>query len=1478
MQASRSSAHLPLIIVALVLISASAASAQSLSGFTYNGLVYTSYQANEYLETPQGAQGAAAMRATGANYASVVVTQYVQTYTSNTIAPETPNTPGYNVSTDPLSPTDSAVAAAIQNLQAQGLTVFLKPQVDSVDGTFRGDFAPSNVAAWFASYQTFILHYAQIASQNKVGGLIIGTELVSLTKTAYESYWDNIIAQIRSAYPGLTLAYGANATYATDEFTTVSFWDKVDIIGVDGYFPLTDQTDPTVAQLVAAWTNNKSGLNIVAALKSLQSQYNKPLIFTELGYVSAPGTNEAPYASAAAGAAYDPTEQDNCYEAFFEVFSQESSWMKGVFWWAWTVSPPGTNDTGYTPQDKPAAEATLAKWYGSTSQGFTLAPATSVLTVGQGLSANDTISVTNLGGFIGAVTLAASGLPSGVNASFVAQSVPDTQVMTLTAANGATGGTVSVTITGTSGSLAASTAVALTVQASASQTITFDNPGPQIVGTPLTLSAAASSGLAVSFVSTTLGVCTIDNTIASFVGAGTCTITAAQGGNSVYAPATSVSQSFAVTTLTPVPVPATADVIVSQLDWLSVLNGNAYASGNPDGSSFAVNSNGDIVEANTNNLTLFHAKTGTATTLGAWSSASAVAIDANNNIYVGNLYGPLDIIVKVPYVGGATNGGYAAFATPSSSTPVCTSSSMTECSLPNLGSVNPGAMAFDAAGDLFWVTAGSGTTSGNSIYECSVACLAGTASEVQIYQEPTASTPPSSSSGQLLAGGLAIDPIGNIFFTDSSIYVNQSTYAITSFYSNLKELPTTKGVGYGGQTTGYAASPTVLYTVIPGSIGQFDNQLDGVAVNATTGTVYFADQSDGVFAFPNAGSAIPVANGQPTAMYTVSKQGAKTLAIDGQGNLYFAAYSNVLSASGGDTLGQITLNAVTVPTSPVGTAVSPSATLNPVTTLLNDSGCSSNPTPSVTFDAGMSSTATAAANTNGTCSSTLSGGSAFATAISFTPTAGGTATVSLSATDQAGNSGTVTITGAGQTSISAQTITFSNPGPQVVGTPLTLSATASSGLTVAFASTTTSVCTVSNNVATFLTAGTCTIDANQAGNASFSAAPQVQQSFAVSAAPSFTVAPTASILSVIEGSSVTDTIAVTGANGFAGSVTLAASNLPSGVSASFATNPTTGSSVLTLTASSTATTGAATIAISGTSGNLSASTSIVLTVNPAPAFTIAPSASALSIAQGNSATDTITVSGSNGFNGSVTLAATGLPSGVTATFATNPAVGSSVLTLAASSMSATGTSTVTVTGTSGSLTASTTIALTVNAPPGFTLAPSTPTVSVAPGSSTNDTITISGSGGFVGTVSLSAAITSSPQGAQDLPTLSFGSTNPVTVTSAGGTATLTISTTAATTAASDRPVRPANYWKIGGGMLACLCSFLTPRRRRRWPVILGTFAILCALTSGLMGCGGGGSPGPPVGKSGTTPGSYAITVTATSGTVTATVPVTVTVQ
>ena len=207
---------------------------------------------------------------------------------------------------------------------------------------------------------------------------------------------------------------------------------------------------------------------------------------------------------------------------------------------------------------------------------------------------------------------------------------------------------------------------------------------------------------------------------------------------------------------------------------------------------------------------------------------------------------------------------------------------------------------------------------------------------------------------------------------------------------------------------------------------------------------------------------------------------------------------------------------------------------------------------------------------------------------------------------------------------------------------------------------------------------------------------------------SFTLSASPSSLTITQGGNGTSTITVTDAGGFSGSVTLAASGLPSGVTAVFSPNPTTSTSTLTLTASATATTGTVTVTITGTSGSLNASTTIALTVNASasPNFTISASPSSLTVVQGSNGTSTITITSQNSFSSATTLTASGLPSGVTAVFSPNPVTPpanssiTSTLTLTASATATTGTATVTVTGTSGSLVHSTTIALTVTSSTG----------------------------------------------------------------------------------------------------------------------------------------------------------------------------------
>ncbi|MDR3746514.1 MAG: FG-GAP-like repeat-containing protein [Acidobacteriaceae bacterium] len=266
--------------------------------------------------------------------------------------------------------------------------------------------------------------------------------------------------------------------------------------------------------------------------------------------------------------------------------------------------------------------------------------------------------------------------------------------------------------------------------------------------------------------------------------------------------------------------------------------------------------------------------------------------------------------------------------------------------------------------------------------------------------------------------------------------------------------------------------------------------------------------------------------------------------------------------------------------------------------------------------------------------------------------------------------------------------------------------------------------------------------------------------------PGFWIAASAGAQSINQGGTSTSTITVTDAGGFTDSVNLAVSGLPAGVTAAWGTNPTTGTSVLTFTASSSATAGTSTVTITGTSGTLTQTTSIALTVH-SPTFTISNYSSYISLIQGTPITSTVTINPLYGFTGSVNLSVTGLPTGVSASWNPNPTTASSVLTLTANSTATAGTSTITITGTSGSLTQSITIPLYVYIPT-FTLSGSS-SISVGQGSSTTDYIYVYDQYGFTGSVNLS--VSGLPSGV----TASF-SPNPTTYFS---TLTLTASSSAA---------------------------------------------------------------------------------------------------
>jgi hypothetical protein len=327
--------------------------AWEMQGMTYTGDHYCP-------QVPMGSATAnlslAQLASTGANWVSVVVTTYQHNVSSTAIFPLFDAVPDkechyYQFVTERTS----AVRAAIQLAHSLGLRVMLKPHVDLMHDMlpcghyWRGEIGTSFSAkeweAWMASYEAMFLPYARLAEEEGVEMLSINCELYVANAKAPD-LWRALVAQVRAVYSGkLTVA-----TNWSPDAASVQWWDAVDYIGVDAYFPLKGTT---VAELVQQWQP------VLASLEALSKSLNKSVTFTELGFPDGSGLRS--YTPTAADYALQATH----YEAVFEA-TLSRSWFLGTFWWNWeTDAAYAPGDDCFTPQWKPAVDV-LRKYYGAT--------------------------------------------------------------------------------------------------------------------------------------------------------------------------------------------------------------------------------------------------------------------------------------------------------------------------------------------------------------------------------------------------------------------------------------------------------------------------------------------------------------------------------------------------------------------------------------------------------------------------------------------------------------------------------------------------------------------------------------------------------------------------------------------------------------------------------------------------------------------------------------------------------------------------------------------------------------------------------------------------------------------------------------------------------------------------------------------------------------------------------------------------------
>jgi hypothetical protein len=259
---------------------------------------------------------------------------------------------------------DLSLIHAIQKAHELDMKVAIKPMVDVVDGTWRGDISPVNWTLWFQNYRSFINYYAALAEANDAELFTVGTELRS--SQVYTTEWINVIDDVRVLFSN-DLTYAAN--WDSYDTSNVAFWSILDYVGVDAYFPLTNSNNPTVSQLINAWSHCTAsgwwgtGRNWTNELFLTYNQTGKKIVFTEIGYYSQDGTNKQPWTGFSPPHSIDLQEQADCYQAALEVFKNET-WFMGWFWWNWETDPDagGPYDNWYLLQNKPA-QAILNQYY-----------------------------------------------------------------------------------------------------------------------------------------------------------------------------------------------------------------------------------------------------------------------------------------------------------------------------------------------------------------------------------------------------------------------------------------------------------------------------------------------------------------------------------------------------------------------------------------------------------------------------------------------------------------------------------------------------------------------------------------------------------------------------------------------------------------------------------------------------------------------------------------------------------------------------------------------------------------------------------------------------------------------------------------------------------------------------------------------------------------------------------------------------------
>ncbi|MGB5929956.1 MAG: hypothetical protein WBH03_17375, partial [Cyclobacteriaceae bacterium] len=239
-----------------------------------------------------------------------------------------------------------------------GLKVMMKPHIWVLGQGWMGDFKLENKEdwqKWEKAYTDYLLYYTVLSDSLDVDMICIGTEMRQVVNTR-PGFFPALIDSIKTVYDG-RLTYAAN----WDNYRNVTFWQHLDYIGVDAYFPLSDDPLPSLANLQEAWRPLADELGRYA------HEEDRPVLFTEYGYEST--TYPAAGHWKEHKRTWNEEAQSIALESLYATFWQQKPWFAGGFLWKWhptqATMQSGEDREKYTVQNK-AGLKTLKKWYAGT--------------------------------------------------------------------------------------------------------------------------------------------------------------------------------------------------------------------------------------------------------------------------------------------------------------------------------------------------------------------------------------------------------------------------------------------------------------------------------------------------------------------------------------------------------------------------------------------------------------------------------------------------------------------------------------------------------------------------------------------------------------------------------------------------------------------------------------------------------------------------------------------------------------------------------------------------------------------------------------------------------------------------------------------------------------------------------------------------------------------------------------------------------